>query len=62
MHTTKGTKGADPMTTQIDTVLAARERDIQRALLLARQGKSLFEIAMTTGRSKEWLRTYAGLS
>lgn len=35
---------------------------IAAAWTLREQGKSLFEIAMALGVSKEWLRTYAGLS
>ena len=36
------------------------ERDMARAM--RQQGDSLYAIALTTGRSKEWLRTYAGIS
>ena len=37
-------------------------RDIARAIALRAQGESLYAIAMATGRSKEWLRTYAGIT
>jgi hypothetical protein len=38
-----------------------RNRDIEDARAYRAEGKSLFEIASRLGRSKEWLREYAGL-
>lgn len=40
---------------------AAKARDIATAHELRAQGASLYAIATATGRSKEWLREYAGL-
>ena len=37
-------------------------RDIERAQALRPQGESLYAIAMATGRSKEWLRSHAGIT
>jgi hypothetical protein len=38
-----------------------RHADIDLAHRLWGAGRSLYEISVETGRSKEWLRTYAGL-
>jgi hypothetical protein len=51
--------GADE---RIDDLLAARERDIARARAMRAEGHSLYAIHRATGRSNEWLRTYAGIT
>jgi len=51
--------GADE---RMDALLAARERDIQQARTMWILGYPLFEIHLATGRSKEWLRTYTGIT
>lgn len=38
----------------------ARRRDVATAHRMRAEGSILFEIAQATGRSKEWLREYAG--
>lgn len=38
-----------------------RAAQIRRAQAMRAEGRSIFEIATTLGRSKEWLREYAGL-
>jgi hypothetical protein len=45
----------------IDSLAAQREQDVQRAMFMRQRGASIYEIALTLGRSKEWLRTYAGI-
>ena len=54
--------GHDPRGPGADEPLRARERDIARARALRAEGLSLYAIAAHLGRSKEWLRTYAGIS
>ena len=54
--------GHDPRGPSADELLRAKERDIQRARALRAEGLSLYAIAAHTGRSKEWLRTYAGIT
>jgi hypothetical protein len=51
--------GADE---RMDALLAARERDIAKARAMRAEGHSLYAIALATGRSKEWLRTTAGIT
>lgn len=41
-----------------DEIKAKRDEDILLALLMQAAGKSLFEIALATGRTKEWLRSH----
>jgi hypothetical protein len=41
--------------------LRARQRDIAEARAMWAEGHSLYAIHLATGRSKEWLRTYAGI-
>lgn len=41
--------------------VCSREADINRANELRRVGHTLFDISQRLGRSKEWLREYAGL-
>lgn len=42
-------------------LLHEREDDRQKAITMLVNGATLYEIAVATGRSKEWLRHYAGL-
>jgi len=45
-----------------DELMRSRERDAAKARALRAGGQSLYAIATELGRSKEWLRTYAGIT
>jgi hypothetical protein len=47
--------------TTAEALKAERDRKVAEALVMALNGKSLFQIAIALGVTKEWLRTYAGL-
>ena len=55
-------RGHDPRGPNADATGDRRDRDIARARAMRARGESLYAIAVATGRSKEWLRTYAGIS
>jgi hypothetical protein len=57
-----GYDGRGPGADDIDAFLAARQRDIARARALRADGHSLYAIHLATGRSNEWLRSYAGIN
>lgn len=46
---------------RIDQLKADQARDIDVAISMRLQGRTMYEIALATGRSKEWLRTNAGI-